>query len=166
MKHPIEDAKVDAIIIEPAPRRPKSYEPVVVSVGDELLAIKNLLETIGWTQLDLCAKQSVEGIGFSNAAGDTALFAGNLDLEPDIKPFEGVLFTDFLGNQAVVSEVAFRRLMDRFFTILIEISNERHLKIRADPRWPVFLEYAERMKQLARGASQVTALMYDADGGE
>ena len=45
------------------------------------------------------------------------LFAGNPDIEPDVEPFEDVLFRDFLGNQVVVSESAFRRLMDRFFTV-------------------------------------------------
>lgn len=144
----IGDAKIDAISIEPAPRPPKSYDLVIVAAQDELIAIKNLLESVAWSDLDMCARQSADGIGFANEGGE-ALFAGNPDLELDVEPFEGVLFTDFFGNQAVVSVAAFQRLMDRFFTVLIGIADERALDVRNDPRWPVFLEHAARMKKLA-----------------
>jgi hypothetical protein len=146
--HLIEDAQVDAITIIPAPGPPDSYSIVAITVGDELSAIKHVLETVAWGHLDMCAKQSADGLGFGNDAGE-ALFAGNPDIDSDVEPFEGVLFKDLLDNTAIVSEAAFRRLMDRFFTVVIQIADDQALDVRADPRWPDFLMQAKRMRELA-----------------
>lgn len=143
--HQIADAQIDAIKIEPARRQfSTSYPPVTVHAEGELIPIKHLLEAIAWGHLDAFAEQLVERVGFHNEAGEV-LFAGSPDIEPDVESFEGVLFRDFLGNQVVVSESAFRRLMDRFFTVLIRTADDRALGVREDPRWAAFLEHAARM---------------------
>ena len=152
MMHPIDDSRIDAIKIEPARRHPsRTFPPVTFEAEGELMPIKHLLETVAWGHLDLLAKQLVERVGFHNEAGEV-LFAGDPEIDPDVEPLEGVLFRDFFGTQVVVSEAAFQRLMNRFFTVLIRIANERGLDVRADPRWPGFLEQADRMEQLARRA--------------
>lgn len=151
--HVIEDSRIDAIEIEPA-RRPASrtFPPVTFEAEGELIPIKHLLETVAWGHLDLFARQAVDRIGFHNEAGEL-LFADDPEIDPDVEPFEGVLFRDFFGNEVVVSEAAFRRLMSRFFTVSIRIANERGLDIREDPRWPAFLEQAARMEQLVKNSN-------------
>ena len=149
MMHPIDDAQIDAIDIEPKRQQSsKSYPPVTVAAEGQAIPIKHLLETVAWGHLDAFAEQLVERVGFHNDAGEL-LFAGNPDIDLDVEPFEGVLFTDVMGNQVVVGEAAFRRLMNRFFRVLIGIANDRALDVLKDPRWPVFLEHAARMQQLA-----------------
>jgi hypothetical protein len=151
--HSIDDSRIDAIKIEPARRHAsRTFPPVTFEAEGELIPIKHLLETVAWGHLDLFAKQVVDRVGFHNEAGEL-LFAGDPDIDPDVEPFEGVLFRDFFGNEVLVSEAAFRRLMNRFFTVSIGIANERGLEVREDPRWPAFLQHAARMEQLAENSN-------------
>lgn len=145
----IDDARIDAITVKRDRQQSTVCPPVTVIADQDLKPVKHLLEGVTWGHLPMFSKQLADGVGFHSEDGEI-LFSDAPDIEPDIEPFDGVMFMDFFENQVVMSEVAFRRLMDRFFSALIDIANERELDARDDPRWPVFLEHAERMRQLSQ----------------
>jgi len=143
-----EDSRIDSIAIKPARRPSKTFLPVDIVTDEELKPIKHIIGTVSLGHVELFAQQMANGYGFGNDSGQV-MFSGDPGIEPEIEPFEGVMFMDFFEDQVVMSRDAFWRFMDRLFTTLIEIANERKLKILDEPRWPVFLEHAARIKQLA-----------------
>jgi hypothetical protein len=144
----IDDARIGAINVKQERQQSKVSPPVTIITDQDLMPVKYLLEGVTWGHLPMFSEQMAGGIGFHSEDGEI-LFSGAPDIESDIEPFDGVLFMDFFGNQVVMSKAAFWRLMDHFFTVLIDIANERELDVRNDSRWPMFLQYAERMRELA-----------------
>ncbi|MHB8896996.1 MAG: hypothetical protein ACYC99_17725 [Candidatus Geothermincolia bacterium] len=136
----VSDDLVDAISISRSPH--DSLYSVFVETTVELSPIKTFLESIGWSHIDICARDVRDGVGFGN---DLANFDFGDDLEPDEVPFNGVRISD-PSKQIVLNREAFDRLMLRYFDIMAALVPAREPEALNDSRWQDFLSIIETIR--------------------